>query len=525
MPDPEEMSGSPALGNGPARSDLSGRTVGDLRLLRRLGRGAMADVYLAEQERLRRQVAVKILRADLAEDPTYLQRFAREAQAAAALVHANIVQTHEVGCIDGLHYIVQEYVQGQNLRHWLARRGPPDLAHSLSVMRQVAAALAKAAEAGIVHRDIKPENIMITPSGEVKVADFGLARLHRQGEKTDLTQIGITMGTPLYMSPEQVEGKPIDPRSDLYSLGVTCYQMLSGTPPFSGQTALSVAVQHLKHEAQPLDELRSDLPPSLCRIVHRMLEKDPARRFQSPRELLQALRQVQLEELGASWPDELPGWDVGLSDAAAGSTASCGKLQTLMATEAVLQPPPSRPWRWLVAATIAFILGGAAAWVLPADEPVLGRGLPGNRLPREETALRQWYYASRMGTEEAWQSVIDYFPEETLFVRRAQQQLARIYLSERDFPRALELFEELASLPPTEAELRAFGLAGKVGVYALTARHDESAKAFADLWPIHDHLVDPQMQQMVEQAMKLNRDSLGGNLDEHWMRELFGPGG
>ena len=146
-------------------------------------------------------------------------------------------------------------------------------------MRQVAAALHKAAEQGIVHRDIKPENIMLAASGEVKVADFGLARLYsRDDDGHNLTQVGITMGTPLYMSPEQVEGKPLDPRSDIYSLGVTCYQMLAGEPPFRGETALSIAVQHLQTQPPAAGEHpRPICPPSVCRIVHTMLAKDPER--------------------------------------------------------------------------------------------------------------------------------------------------------------------------------------------------------------------------------------------------------
>ena len=269
----------------------------------------MAEVYLAEQERLKRRVAVKILRPELAGDRTYLQRFELEAQAAASLVHANIVQIYEVGCVDGLHYIAQEYVEGQNLGDYIARHGPPDLPHALSIMRQVAAALAKAAEQGVVHRDVKPENIMLTSGGEVKVADFGLARLTREGAANDLTQIGITLGTPLYMSPEQVEGKPLDPRSDIYSFGVTCYHMLSGAPPFGGETALGVAVQHLKTRPQPLEAIRPDLPPALCRIVHQMLAKDPAQRFATGRELLRELRRVQMEHFGDDWPADLPAWD------------------------------------------------------------------------------------------------------------------------------------------------------------------------------------------------------------------------
>ena len=159
-------------------ADLSGRQFAGYRLLRRLGQGAMAEVYLAEQLSLGRQVALKVLRSNLATDATYVQRFDQEARAAAQLVHGNIVQIYEVGCVDGVHFIAQEYVQGVNLAELLARRGPPGLDRALAIMRQVAAALDKAAQQGIVHRDIKPENIMLASSGEVKVADFGLARLY-----------------------------------------------------------------------------------------------------------------------------------------------------------------------------------------------------------------------------------------------------------------------------------------------------------------------------------------------------------
>ena len=221
----------------------------------------MADVYLAEQSSLRRQVAFKVLKRELAKDDVYVRRFHMEAQAAAALVHAHIVQIHEVGCASGIHYIAQEYVAGQNLRELLGRRGQVDVKLVVSVLRQTASALAKAADQGIIHRDIKPENILLTKAGEVKVADFGLARITGNGDSMNLTQTGMTMGTPLYMSPEQVEGRALDPRSDIYSLGVTCYHMLAGEPPFRGETALSVAVQHVKTSPDRLENRR----PRVCR--------------------------------------------------------------------------------------------------------------------------------------------------------------------------------------------------------------------------------------------------------------------
>ena len=156
-------------------------------------------------------------------------------------------------------------------------------------MRQVAAALERAGELGIVHRDIKPENILLTRKGEVKVTDFGLSRCFATEAPLNLTQSGVTMGTPLYMWPEQVRGQPIDPRTDIYSFGVTCYHMLAGEPPFRGTTAFDVAVQHVQGEPRPLGSLRPDLPPELCAVVHKMMARRPEDRYQSARDILNDL--------------------------------------------------------------------------------------------------------------------------------------------------------------------------------------------------------------------------------------------
>lgn len=368
--------------------DLSGRKFSGFQLLRRLGRGAMAEVYLAEQQQLARRVAIKILKPELAEDETYLKRFQLEAQAAASLVHANIVQIYEVGHEDGFHYIAQEYVEGQNLRDWVGRNGPPDLPHALSIMRQVAAALAKAGEAGVIHRDIKPENIMLTQSGEVKVADFGLARVTRQSERSDLTQAGMTMGTPLYMSPEQVEGRALDPRSDIYSFGVTCYDVLTGSPPFNGETALAVAVQHLRTQPQAIAVIRPDLPPALCSVIHKMLAKNPADRYPSARDLLRALRRLYHELSNEDWPDDLDldGWaSAPLGVASASGSHITQELGVLMKTSAV--PVVSgRPFFWLaIAVAVAFVLGGLLAWLTVVERPLVssGRVMPRSPLTRE----------------------------------------------------------------------------------------------------------------------------------------------
>ena len=236
----------------------------------------MAEVYLAEQQSLARQVALKVLSPELSSQPEYVDRFHHEARSAAALVHANIVQVYEVGQANGSHFIAQEYVPGQNLGESMRRHGPVEPGRVLDILRQVASALSKAHEQSIVHRDVKPENIMLARSGEVKVADFGLARVI-SGEGVDRTQAGVTMGTPLYMSPEQVEGRPVDSRSDIYSLGVTAFHMLAGEPPFKGDTPIAMAVQHL-HTAPPsLVELVPSAPVGLIAIIERMLAKKARR--------------------------------------------------------------------------------------------------------------------------------------------------------------------------------------------------------------------------------------------------------
>jgi serine/threonine-protein kinase len=495
--------------------DLSGRQVGEFNLIRRLGQGAMAEVYLAEQVSLKRQVAIKILKKRLAADEVYVRRFQREAQAAAQLVHANIAQIHEVGEIGNVHYIAQEYVQGLNLRQWLARNGPPDLRLALVIMRQVAAALAKAAERGIVHRDIKPENIMLTRTGEVKVADFGLARLLGEGGAVDLTECGITLGTPLYMSPEQVEGRPLDPRSDIYSFGVTCYQMLAGSPPFSGETALSLALQHTKKQPDPLENHRQDLPPALCRVIHRMLAKTPEGRFQSALELLRELRRIQAENLGEDWPEDLPALNIPAADTLGPSIGEMTRrLDTLMKTMSRAKRRRPRWVLWGAAVLGAVLLGAAVGAVLPSEKPLLSASAASN-VPRHKTVFGQWLYATQSGTPEAWQCVIDYFPSEGNYWKNgATQQLARIYLRHGDLDMALEKFEDLAALDETEVELKAFGLAGKAAVLCRKGRYKESADVINQLYPYRQKLNDRVMQGLVRRTMEKNSIERGAPNDK-----------
>lgn len=264
-------------------SDLVNQTLGEFQLLKHLGSGGMADVYLAEQTSLQRQVAVKVMKPSLiaTSGEVMLARFKQEAMMAAGLNHPNIVQVYTVGEDQGLHFIAQEFVKGKDLASILKTKKVPDLGSSLLVIRQVASALKASGQAGIVHRDIKPENILVTKTGEVKVADFGLAQLHETNKDGSLTREGMTLGTPLYMSPEQVSGLELDPRSDVYSFGVTCYQLLCGKTPFTGSSPMAIAVQHLNTLPPQLKEKNPKLPDVICRMVHRMMAKDRDLRYQS----------------------------------------------------------------------------------------------------------------------------------------------------------------------------------------------------------------------------------------------------
>jgi serine/threonine-protein kinase len=451
-------------------------------LSRRLGRGGMAEVYLAEQLSLRRQVALKVLRQSLAGDDAYIRRFRHEAQAAAKLVHANIVQIYEVGCVEGHYYISQEYVPGQNLKQLLSRLGRGlDAVQAINIIRQVAAALHKAAEQKIIHRDIKPENIMISPAGEVKVADFGLARVVREDEALNLTQVGITMGTPLYMSPEQVEGRPVDPRSDLYSFGVTCYHMLAGHPPFDGDTALAVAVQHIKNEPQRLELLRPDLPEGLCRIVHKMLAKKPEDRYQRAIDLLKDLRALSIEGLDQDWTADLPGFasaDLALSTA--GRMDVTQQLDRLLKTGALDLARRSSAWRRAALVTGLIVLGAASgallAWVhRPPSLLASSESLPLN-VRRFSTVGEQYAYAqlATHNQEVAWRAVSEYFPpeingkrhaENTRYSRLATKGLAGYYLSHRRFDDALALYQQLENVEDAEIDFKLAGIAGQALVY------------------------------------------------------------
>ncbi|MFH8472284.1 protein kinase [Streptomyces sp. NPDC018000] len=278
-----------------------GGVVGDgrYRMTHRLGRGGMAEVFAAEDVRLGRTVAVKLLRSDLAEDPVSKARFTREAQSVAGLNHHAIVAVYDSGedVVGGqtVPYMVMELVEGHTIRDLLLNAEAPPPEQALIIVSGVLEALAYSHQHGIVHRDIKPANVIITDSGAVKVMDFGIARaLH--GAQSTMTQTGMVMGTPQYLSPEQALGKAVDHRSDLYATGCLLYELLALRPPFTGETPLSVVYQHVQDIPVPPSEVLAAVPPELDGLAMRALAKDPDDRFQSAEEM-RGLVQYSLQML------------------------------------------------------------------------------------------------------------------------------------------------------------------------------------------------------------------------------------
>ena len=261
----------------------------------------MGEVYAAEDTKLERRVALKLLRPEIADVPDRRTRFQREARAAAALNHPNIVHLYSVDEFEGLLFITMELVQGRSLRELLDAGAPLPVSTTLAIASQIADGLASAHAAGILHRDLKPGNVMITDDNRIKILDFGLAKLfgplpgHAEAMTMtgDHSRTGMTFGTAGYMSPEQALGKPLDQRSDLFALGVVLFEMATGKAPFDGETLAAVFDQLLNRRPPAPQTLNPALPAFLATVIDKAIEKEPARRYQSAGELLQDLKRVE----------------------------------------------------------------------------------------------------------------------------------------------------------------------------------------------------------------------------------------
>jgi hypothetical protein len=262
---------------GPDR--LIGRLVGHCRLVRRLGRGGMGDVYLGVHQELKKQVAVKILPPDVTRNDELLARFRREAEAAARLEHPNIIEIYDIGCDAGLHYMIMGFVDGQSVQELVDERKMIEPREAARIALEIARGLQAVHAEGIIHRDIKPANVLLNRRSEVKLIDFGLA--FDAEDKTTLTVTGSIMGTPWYLSPEQAEGKRADTRSDLYSLGIVLYILVTGERPFTGETHMSVLYKQIHEKPRDPRLLNPDVPPEIAEMTLRAMEKRPERRYQT----------------------------------------------------------------------------------------------------------------------------------------------------------------------------------------------------------------------------------------------------
>ena len=514
---------------------LVGRRLGGYQVLRQLGRGGMADVYAAKHLALGRDVALKILRPDLARDADYVDRFRREARAAATLTHPHIVAVYDVGSLEGIHYIAQELIDGENLRQSLDQTGPVSVEDATLILISVASALDAASRAGITHRDIKPENIMRSLQGEIKVADFGLARLGNGcGEtQTDLTQVGLTLGTPRYMSPEQVQGKPVDVRSDLYSLGVSLYHLLTGSPPFDAEEPLALAVMHLHEVAPPLDRARgaggvstdSDLPAWLIEVVDCLMEKSPADRFQSPAQMILAIENGAVQngtvQNGADRKD-------GLSEGVTSAASASATLRLQRAADAAQENRHGNQGKTLAAVVLPRLLplvlpllAGIIAYQL-RNRPSGGRDissmLRSGEVSRASSIDQQYLIAASRNDESAWLSLAEYFPPDAspLHARyhsKAMLQLARLMIDQGRYPEADQRLDDLLGDPKTEKTYQVMALVSKCRLEELQGSREQLSETQSQLQALVEEVTqdNPDAAELLRRTID-QRDQISGGI-------------
>ncbi len=529
-------------------------SLGDYMILRRIGSGAMADVYLAKQISLDREIALKILKEDLSNDETGVRRFVQEAQAAARLEHPNIVHIYEVGSVlypgtaskqgpfsflrrffsrkikhPSIHYIAQEYVPGLNLQQFLRMRGKLSVHQTLTILLNICSALEKAGKFGIVHRDIKPENILLSTQGTVKITDFGLAYLETMHAERSLslTQIGLTLGTPLYMSPEQAEGGLIDFRSDLYSLGITAFHMLAGQPPFVADTPLSVILQHMNRAIPNIRDFRPEVSETFSAIIQKMMAKKPQDRFQSVTDLLdllkKELKEVNRQTSFAEDDPDLERWnsakifqDQTEQDAFESSLrrnelsmtlqTSLFHLKTLKEQEhrsIWLNPQAKRSFFILI--FFAFLTGIASVFFTQLSPAPFAEREQSVSIAQLNTVEEQWVFASQLGTIDAWKSVIRFFPEKEYWKRKALQQLALVYMRENNRNEAKKIFIDFIEMTPFDKKYKNFGLAGLAWCMACDGKESEAVWTLSNLRSEQNTTFDRLTEDIISKTQEMIR--------------------
>ena len=302
-----KVDGATLRASGAQQDPFIGQMIkGRYQVMKKLGEGGMGTVYLAEQVSIGRKVALKVLHKQYARDEEFVRRFRHEARLAASLNHRNVITVYDFDqADDGSLFIAMEHVAGRSLKD-VIQEGPLDVGRAVRLGIQIAEGLGAAHRAGVIHRDIKPENVMVVGEGEeIKLMDFGIARLRDAGSMTRLTRAGVIMGTPAYMSPEQVEGTEVSEKTDTYAFGIVLYEMLSGGVPFRASTPAAVLVKHMQEMPVPLRKLRREIPSAVERVVMQALEKKPQRRQRDMEEVIQGLKKAEGTLVGAEIPKTL----------------------------------------------------------------------------------------------------------------------------------------------------------------------------------------------------------------------------
>ncbi len=351
------------------------------KVLSRLGRGGMADVFLAEDQQLGRKVAVKLLHRRFAEDPGFVERFRREARAAAGLQHPNVVSVYDRGEYDGTYYIAMEYLPGHTLKQLIAEQAPIEPLRAIEITLQILQAARFAHRRGVIHRDLKPHNVMIDDADQAKVTDFGIAR----AGASDMTETGSIMGTAQYLSPEQAQGHAVSAASDLYAVGVVLYEMLTGRVPFDAESAVTIALKHVSEAPVPPSRVSPGIPPELEQVVLWALNKDPADRPADAEQLIAALEQVKAGIVSGAIGQRTANM-VAVAVGSAGVVSAAGTAAkpasetapTALAAPAEEAPPLAgdrrtpperrglsrRQWAWIAALVLLLVGAGVAAYLL-----------------------------------------------------------------------------------------------------------------------------------------------------------------